>query len=54
MQNLVRALGRDNRRRLLLTLDGWVVAQTTEFGALAELSSFIELGCELFVTFGQR
>jgi hypothetical protein len=50
VQNLERALGRDKRRRLLLTLNGWAVARANEengFGVLAN-------GCELFVTFGQR
>jgi hypothetical protein len=37
VQNLVRALGRDNRPRLLLTLDGWAVARADEIGASAKL-----------------
>ena len=39
MQNLKRALGRDKRRRLLLTLKGWAVARAEEFGAFAESRS---------------
>lgn len=54
MQNLKRALGRDNGRLLLLTLNDWAVAR-----AGTSLPSFAKFGasvssCELFVTFGQR
>ena len=56
MQNLEQPLGRDNHRRLLLTLNGWAVAQANEesgFVAFAEFATELG-GCELFVTFGQR
>jgi hypothetical protein len=40
VQNLKRALGRDNRRRMLLTLNGWAIARADESGAFAEIGRF--------------
>jgi len=50
VQNLERALGRDNRRLLLLTLNDWAGARAAEFWRATPVLD----GSELFVTFRQR